>query len=186
MGLGITLAGQISGFLLACLCGAGLGALYDIFRILRIAFPFGRLAVFAQDALYWVLCGAISFFFILEVNGGEIRGYLLAGELAGATLYFFTVGAILMRCAHALIEGIKRLIRVIFRRILHPISRPVVKISRFLQKKSRQSGKVAKKAMKSAKIHLKHDRVLLYNLIKHRVRHQEKYAASRTDTERER
>lgn len=71
--MGISLADQTMDFLLALAFGAGLGAFYDVFRILRALIPTGKIVIFFQDLLYWCICGVLTFLFILGVNAGEIR-----------------------------------------------------------------------------------------------------------------
>ncbi len=75
--MGISLADQTMDFLLALAFGAGLGALYDVFRILRALIPTGKIVIFFQDLLYWCICGVLTFLFILGAPLCEFPLWLL-------------------------------------------------------------------------------------------------------------
>ena len=48
-------------FLQSLLMGAALGAVYDLFRIFRIAVPLPAGAIVAEDVIYFVFCGFFLF-----------------------------------------------------------------------------------------------------------------------------
>jgi len=75
-------------FLKACALGAVLGACYDGFRILRAAVRFHTVLVFVQDVLYFVGVTIVTFAFLLAYNDGELRMFILIGELMGAGAVF--------------------------------------------------------------------------------------------------
>lgn len=69
-----------------------LGIIYDIFRFVRILVPDKKSLVIIMDTVYFVLCGFLIFCFALVADNGEIRAYLLAGNLIGWLICYFSTG----------------------------------------------------------------------------------------------
>ncbi len=126
--MGISVSQQTITFLQSTLLGIGLGVLYDLFRILRLIIPSGKIISFVEDIIYFLLCGVISFAFLLAVNNGIVRGYLLIGEFLGAALYYFTLGKLIYRVADKLILFFKKFLSLFYRIFLSPF----VRIFRFI------------------------------------------------------
>lgn len=158
----LTIADQTRLFLLALGLGFLLGVVYDLFRIVRMAFTMRRVGVFLQDILFFLTCAAATFLFLLAVNQGEIRGFIIAGEALGFLIYYFSFGMLAVRVSGFLIRTIRRFFHLIFtpfRVLLRLLGRVFGKIGIFVSKTS-------KKIAKKSKFNLKHDKTLLYNLIK--------------------
>lgn len=116
-----TMYDQLWGLLLAVLIGALFAVLYDSFRILRYGARSKRTGLLVEDVVYWVICAFVGFAFLLKVNDGVIRFYLLAGMLAGAVAYRMTlsklVTALFFRAADAIRAAADRLRRTAYRPI---------------------------------------------------------------------
>lgn len=69
-----------------------LGVLYDVFRFVRIIVSDKKAFIIFIDTAYFVLCGFLIFCFSLVLDNGEIRAYLLAGNLFGWLIYYFSMG----------------------------------------------------------------------------------------------
>lgn len=110
-------------FLEACLLGFLLGGVYDLFRILRLAVPHGKILVFIEDVVYFCVLTLASFIFVMTENNGLLRGFLLFGELLGAILYFFTLSFLLMKAAKGIIWAVYGLFRLFYRLLIRPIGR---------------------------------------------------------------
>ena len=136
-------------FLQAILMGAVFGAVYDLFRIFRIAVPLPAGVIVAEDVIYFAFCGFMSFFLAMTVNFGQVRFFILLGELLGFLLYYLTLGVLVMKCAQQIIAFIRW------------IGKKVAKIFGKL-------GKNAKKAVQKNRKHLQTRRILLYNYFKNR------------------
>lgn len=100
-------------FLSACLLGAGFGLLYDAFRILRIFLPHNSIITFLEDLLYCFVLILSSFAFVVSIGNGVLRGFIIFGELIGATLYFFSIGIIITKFAKNLKRGLCHIIFLI-------------------------------------------------------------------------
>lgn len=119
-------------FLYACLLGAGLGILYDVFRLLRLLLFKNRVVVFLEDLLFSAMCTLATLAFLVEFCSGRVRVYALLGELLGFILYHFTVGELVIRVLKGLIA--------LFKAVLHGIYRvfvfPIWKIIRWIARKT--------------------------------------------------
>lgn len=124
---------EVAVFFEAVLLGALLGALYDVFRILRLSFPNGRVLIFLEDVLYFALAAVVSFSFVVLQNGGVLRAFLLLGELLGAVLYFFTLGVLVMKAAGLIIRLIRSVLSLLFRLTV----RPLIRLFRWVGRKLR-------------------------------------------------
>lgn len=159
----LSVSGQALDFLLACLLGAGLGVLYDVFRIVRMAFWRGRLLIAVQDILYWVLAAVCTFLFMLMRSDGQIRFHILLGETLGFVVYYFTVGMIVFHASKFIINLIKKVLRFLYRIFI----RPFVKLFAFIFQKVKNVfvyiGVKCKKMRQNSKMHLQQKDSLLYN-----------------------
>ena len=172
----IHVAQQTGAFLRACLLGGALGLLYDCFRILRLAFPhtrdtrWGYALAFAEDILFFGLCAGASFLFMMETVHGQVRLFLLAGELLGAVLWHYTAGSVVLAVSHALLRGIKAVLAFLFRFFLRPFWRICYRIVYLLCQPLRFLAQIVKKTAIKAKFHLKTRGIVLYNyFVGHRV-----------------
>lgn len=111
--MSLSMAQQTEIFLWSVVFGFALGAFYDIFRILRLIIPTGTIAAFIEDTLFWLIAAFSTFLFILNINSGEIRWYILFGIFAGALIYHVSLGALVVRFSKALIDLIHKLSRAI-------------------------------------------------------------------------
>ena len=116
----INVIAQTQMFLFSCGYGFLLGLLYEVFRILRMAFLKSSLMVFCQDVLYFLLCGILTFLFCLIMNYGEIRGYILIGEILGWIIYYFSIGKILFRANNKIINYLYKIIYFVFNALSVP------------------------------------------------------------------
>ena len=144
--LGLSITEQSLTFLYSLLLGALLCAIYDVFRIIRIAFGGKTVAVFIEDIVFSTIALVLTFVFVIAFNNGELRFFVLIGEFLGFVFYYFTVGRLTMFFSKAIIKLIKKLVSV--------ICTPFVKLSRLLNRKLR--AKKEKRDQKRGHIFKKH------------------------------
>lgn len=97
----MTVAGQARALAAMVACGAALGAIYDVLRLLRRALRAGWVITGALDMLWGVL-GALAVIAVgLRLQIDPLRGYVLAGVLSGLGVYALTVGLPARRLARA-------------------------------------------------------------------------------------
>ncbi|MDQ5983804.1 MAG: hypothetical protein RUMPE_00833 [Eubacteriales bacterium SKADARSKE-1] len=104
----VTLIDQISNFFFSVIFGAILGIILDIFKIIGVIFRFSEKKIFWRDIIYFSLIGVLSFLFIVAVNMGELRVYIIAGELVGWIIYHFTLGNKVVKKATLIINFFKK------------------------------------------------------------------------------
>jgi spore cortex biosynthesis protein YabQ len=84
-------------FLSAILHGLLLAAAYDVIRAMRRTFVHGLAAVFAEDLLFWMSAGFLTFLLLFFRTDGVLRGYVAAGIGLGVLLYHAAFGALVLR-----------------------------------------------------------------------------------------
>lgn len=112
------LAAQLLIFGYSCILGAGLGFLYDLFRIIRMVINPRNIAMFIQDVTYFIISGLITFLFVLGFNNGEARFYILAGEGIGWIAYHITLGEIIYKCSGKLVRSLNLKIKLCIDKII--------------------------------------------------------------------
>jgi spore cortex biosynthesis protein YabQ len=74
--------------------GGWLMMVYDILRLLRLAVRHHSFWVGAEDFLYWMYAGVVTFMLLYEQNDGTFRLYVIIGVFLGMLLYDKTMGRI--------------------------------------------------------------------------------------------
>lgn len=160
----LSLAQQTKSFLLSLGMGFLLGIIYDLVRIIRISISKSKTGVILSDLFFCAIACMCTFLFCLTVNEGEIRLYLVLGEIAGFFTYYFSLGVIIFSYSEKIIGFIKRLIRSVLRIILSPFKWVFKKLKSFFKKIINKKHKNSKKLKNKSKFLLKVNKLLLYNL----------------------
>lgn len=156
----LSLAKQTGSFLMSLGFGFIMGVFYDLFRLVRISLSKGKKVYFVFDVLYCVFLGFCSYLFFLMVNEGDIRGFLILGEIMGFGVYYFSLGVVIFSTGEKIIEFIKRAFAVIF----FPFKWIFKKLYNFSTKTFRKINGKRKKIKNKSKFLLKLHKHLLYNL----------------------
>ena len=159
----ISISEQALEFLAACLLGGILGGVYDLFRIARLAFSNRWLITLVEDLLFWLLSAVVTFLFLLLFSEAQVRLYLLIGELLGFTVYYFSIGSLVMKLSKWLIGWIKRVLRLGYRLFISPFVRLFSFVFRGCGEKFKKVGKKIKKIKQNSKKYLQNEDSLLYN-----------------------
>ena len=131
------LASQLQGFVISVVAGVFLGAYYDAFRIFRTVFQSERRAVFFQDLFYMISAAFVTFLLALGVNYGEVRFYILAGEVIGWCLYFLTVGMVTIQVFRFVSKAVRKMIINPIKRLLVTISQLIVSLVKLIVKNTK-------------------------------------------------
>ena len=107
------------------IAGVMLGAVYDIFRVIRRIVRLPAVG-FVCDFFYALIFGAAFFVFSLDETN-YYRGFILFGMLAGAVMWIVTVGRALSALAAGIITFFIHLAAVPFRYIVVILHKFVVK-----------------------------------------------------------
>lgn len=119
----LSIAEQTRIFLLSCGTGFLLGFLYDIFRFFRLLFSVKKGAVFIFDISFSLLATFMSFIFILTANKGEVRWYIIAGEIIGMAVYYFALGEVSLKFFKRVISSVKKINSVILKAFKLPFKK---------------------------------------------------------------
>ena len=106
----ISLTQQCMFFLWSVLLGVVTGILYDVFRIIRIAFRHNAVMVFFEDILFCMITSCMLILMIFCANYGIVRWFSVMGCAAGFFIYFETAGKAVVGAAGRIISFIKRYI----------------------------------------------------------------------------
>ncbi len=119
--MSISAADQSFIFLCCILCGAFIGILFDLFRIIRRIIPAGNIATLIEDIVFWIITLGIVCYCALIINYGALRWYMFASISVGALLYFLTISRIVIYIAIFIITIVKKILLFILKIILVPI-----------------------------------------------------------------
>lgn len=151
----LEIAAETELFLLACLLGAGMGTIYDMFRVLRNTVEHNKVFVFAEDFVYTLMFGFAYFTFCTGLTRG-IRGFALVGMLVGCVVERLTIGRLL-------VFALSEVFEVIWKIIFAPIIRAISKIFNVIHKRIVKKQLTFFKSKKNAKKRLQVEDELLYN-----------------------
>lgn len=104
-------------FFIAVGHGAMLALFYDFLRALQRIVPHGPAAVSAEDFLYWLAAGFLTFCLLFLETDGEIRAYVAVGIGLGAALYLLIFSRYVMAAMTAVFGTVRFLIRLIRRAV---------------------------------------------------------------------
>lgn len=159
----MTIARETMIFFFSLILGAGLGSIYDIFRILRIAFPSGNKLIFIEDGIFVLIFTVLTFLFSISFCNGYLRLFVLTGEILGFILYYFTVGMVVIKCSKVIISWFKFLLKKLYAFFIRPL---VVFFKYILHKVVSIFKHISQKFFKgffAKKFHLKKHNVMMYN-----------------------
>lgn len=150
---------------LACfsLCGVFLGIGYELLRILRLIIPHHNFAVGAEDTFYLALCGVILFGLAMETGNGNFRLSYLVAALAGAVVYFLTVGRLIKLVYTAIVKTLIKLLKLIIGKLLKPLAKCFVSIAHKIEQPFVKIYENIRAKMKKRKADLKKASEMLYN-----------------------
>ncbi|MBQ2823184.1 MAG: spore cortex biosynthesis protein YabQ [Oscillospiraceae bacterium] len=117
-----TVSEQLLQFLLSVVLGAGLGVVYDVFRVIRIVFPFARKkgAVCVGDIIFMVLCGFAVFLFAAMFCRGEVRFFCIFGAVPGFILYMLTLGNFVTGVFRVIVTAVVKILQKVYSLLFVP------------------------------------------------------------------
>ena len=109
--LDVNLSSQTYTFLCSLLSGLTLGALYSIFKCIRVAFHNRKIPTAVSDVIYMLFFTLITYLFSIGFTDGFVRYYIIIGEAAGVLAYKFTLGFLFDKLFLILSRFIKKIYR---------------------------------------------------------------------------
>lgn len=95
--MSFTLSEQIFSLLWSFVCGVLLGAVYDVFRVIRLYVFTGKTSVFICDFLFMIICAFVSVAFSVAFLRGNTRYFIVFGEACGFFIVRLTIGGLSVR-----------------------------------------------------------------------------------------
>ena len=123
-------------FLVFTLTGFIIGALFDVFRILRKSFKTSDFITYLEDILFWVLTGFLIIYNIWYFNDGEIRLFMFLGLIMGILIYLLLLSKffiILMTFIIDIIKKILKILQVPFKPIIKFCKKIIYNISKIVK-----------------------------------------------------
>ncbi len=145
--------GQGGTLLYALSLGALLCGFYDVFRLDRIIFKRGTVAVFLQDLLFWLISAfATVCLFILKTNG-QTRIFVLLAMLIGFFIYRLTISRLIDKIAPFIKIWVKKTRRFYIKGVMYlgKIDKLLKKTIKLVFIRTFLDKKEAKKAKNNAK-----------------------------------
>ena len=141
----IDLANQIETFLYSIPLGFSFGVLFYIAEGISRDTPHKRLKRWITDIFFFLITGFITYCFLLARSKGEVRGYVLIGELIGFWIFKRLFSKIIIRFFSWLASSIRKLKFV----LCGAVSRVVCKMCAVLRKSFKKLKNYKKKGLKN-------------------------------------
>ena len=110
---------QFSIILYALLAGILTGLMFDLYRIIRGS-KVPKVIIVVEDILFWVLSAMVIFTFLLYTNYAFLGVYVYVFMLISLGLYMKFVSNKCIRFELKVVNGVGKMLRVIFKNIIYP------------------------------------------------------------------
>ncbi len=130
----IDLLDQLTAFFLSILIGLFLGLVFYTLTAFYKAFCITGLWQIVSDVVFFAFAGFLTFCFLLITTNGELRAFVLVGELIGFLLFKVLFSRVLCFLLELILGGIRKGVLCFFGAL-----------SRFSRKISEKSRKILKK-----------------------------------------
>jgi len=159
----ISIQGQTLAFIESILYGTLLGLFFDFFRLSRKVIKNAFLVAF-EDILFLFICTLVTFSFILRVSDGQVRAFLILGEILGFIIYCFSLSIIFMKLSNIIFKIIKTVFKMIWKIFFIPIWKILSFFGHILHPLWKKISKIMKKIALSLKFRLKNASRVMYNV----------------------
>ena len=96
---GVANNAQFEPLVRSVMLGVGCGILWDVLRFFRRLLPPGRIRLFAEDVLFFVVWSLLTFLLCYVYNFGIVRAYILLAQPFGFFLWYCLPGKVTYRFA---------------------------------------------------------------------------------------
>lgn len=153
----------------ACFLGLLIGFLYDLFRVTRKLLALGKIATFILDLCFSFFAALFTLLFLIAVNSGQFRAFILLGEAAGLWLYFNSLSVFILMLCEILARFIQKALRILWK-IICVLFSPFRKLSGWILTRLKKpvlplKNKLRnlKKNKRNRRLHLKRHKRIVYN-----------------------
>lgn len=152
-------------FVFSCVVGTLLGVLYDVFRIIRIAFNSKWISVFIQDFLFCIFSALSIILLVYYTNSGIVRWFSLFGCFLCFVLYHMTVGRFIIFVSKKIIDFIRKVLDFLIKITIIPLKTAAL----FIVKQLRRLNKFI------FRLCMRTQRSLYYKIEKRKISHSASY-----------
>lgn len=145
----IDLSEQIYTFLLSLFLGVIFCLVYDTVRTIELNSKMCKTAVFVADIFYFIVIAIFDFCFFLVRTNGEIRGFVLIGQLVGFLVCRKTLSRLYSMVLLMFLKFARWIKKWLCRLIFHPIYGFFTKTGDFAVNLSKKSSNFFKKRLKN-------------------------------------
>ena len=150
-------------FLYSVIMGAGIGILFDCFRVARIILEHTAFFVILEDIIFLFLWAVALIVFSMELCRGEVRFYYFIGNILGFAVYYFTVGKLVVSIMKAVVFVISKILKFLYKLFIRPILILLILIRQILHNVFVTIYSKLKIFANRIKIYLKKKHDLMYN-----------------------
>lgn len=112
--------------------GAGMGVLFDSYRVISDYYKFPRWSLSILDMLYWLASAIIVFRLLYLSNFGEVRGYVFIGLAIGVVTYGLFISQIYSKLVMKLIGIVQSVIHTIIKVFDYILVKPLKVLYKFV------------------------------------------------------
>lgn len=118
-------------FMLAC--GAGMGVVFDGYRVISSELRFPRWWLPLLDVAYWAFAAVAVFRMLYASNNGEVRAYVFLGLALGAILHYWLLSSLVIKLVKWLINAVRAILSFLGKMVMLLIVKPVLLLLKFLK-----------------------------------------------------
>ena len=93
--------------------GAGIGFVFDLYRLARGLLRPRWFFTALGDGLFWLFVASFTFGVLLQVNFGEVRSYIFLGIFLGLFLYYRLLSPLVLKLALKILGFLNRILTLI-------------------------------------------------------------------------
>ncbi|MBE6813422.1 MAG: hypothetical protein E7523_11165 [Ruminococcaceae bacterium] len=146
---GIANHAQFEPLVRAILLGVVCGILWDVLRFFRRLIPAGRVRLFAEDTLFFLVWSLLTFLLCYVYNFGIVRAYILLAQPFGFLLWYCLPGRLTFRVADWLIGKWQRFVVRPLLVVFCFFFRLFIRIKKHFSRKRQKEKKKIKKSKKN-------------------------------------
>lgn len=132
--LDILITKQLLYFAESILIGFLLCFIFDIFKILRLTIKHCYTLIFLEDLIFFIISAIITYSFMVNVSFGQIRFFIITGELIGFVLFRFLISKFIIAIFLFIINTLKKIIKFIFKIFFVPVYKIIYKFLHYIFK----------------------------------------------------
>jgi len=129
--------------------------LYDVFNTIHLILFKSSKSLFAKDVVYVLTSAFLCFIFILAVNSGKIRVYIIIGIILGYICWFMSLSSLFLQCSTFIAKKIITIITTIAVIISYPFRLIFSLLTPIITKTNKNLNIFFQKSRNKLKIHLK-------------------------------